>query len=202
VLGEGKTETKQRCSITFCFKNRLCLCGVIALVLTDILGNSFRQGNSVNPLIGDFLCLAAAVLYAVSNVGQEAAVTQNSKLEYLAMLGLFATPLSLAQSAAIEHSRWVTTEWTPLVIGLMIGFGVCLWCVYALVPIMLERSGATFLNLSLLTSDVFAIAAGIFLFNFVPSVFYILAALLIVAGLIVYNFSSRNEGDSPEIDPV
>ncbi len=162
-------------------------------MLTDFLGESFHQGSSSNPVVGDLLCLAAAVLYAVSNVGQEATVTQGSKLEYLALLGLFATPLSLGQSAGIEHARWVSTNWTPLVIGCMVGFAVCLWCVYALVPIMLERSGATFLNLSLLTSDVFAIVAGIFLFGFVPSLFYILAAVLIVAGLIVYNVGSGEE---------
>jgi hypothetical protein len=61
------------------------------------------------------------------------------------------------------------------------------------VPLMLERSGATFLNLSLLTSDVFAIVAGIFLFGFVPSLFYILAAALIVGGLIVFNVSNEEK---------
>ncbi len=167
----------------------LCLAGVVALVLTDWLGCSFHQQAAENAVVGDMLCLAAAVLYAVSNVGQESVVVRSSKTEYLAMLALFAAPLSLVQSAAVEHARWVATQWSGAVVGLMAAFGLSLFCVYALVPVMLERSGATFLNLSLLTSDVLAIVAGVFLFGYVPSLFYLLAAVLIVAGLIVYNIN-------------
>jgi solute carrier family 35, member F1/2 len=113
----------------------MCVGGVVTLVLTDFFGQSFRNGSAPNPLMGDFLCLAASVLYAVSNVGQEATVTQGSKLEYLALIGLFATPISLGQSAGIEHARWTSTIWTPVVIGCMVTFTVCLWCMYALVKV-------------------------------------------------------------------
>ena len=171
----------------------LCVGGVTALVLSDWLDASFGQAAAAHALVGDMLCLASAVLYAVSNVGQESAVLQSSKTEYLALLALFAAPLSLGQSAAVEHARWLATDWSAAVVGLMAGFGVCLFCVYALVPVMLERSGATFLNLSLLTSDVFAVVAGVFLFGYVPSVFYGIGAVLIVGGLIVYNINCENK---------
>ena len=168
-----------------------CLGGIVALVLSDWLGDSFKQGASSSPIIGDFLCLASALLYAVSNVGQEAAVTQHSKIEFLGMLALFAAPLSLAQSAAIDHAAWASTVWTPLTAGLMAAFGVCLFAVYVLVPVMIERAGATFYNLSLLTSDVLAVVIGIYLFDYVPSLWYILGAVLIVTGLIVYNLDCK-----------
>jgi solute carrier family 35 protein F1/2 len=179
----------------------LCVAGVAALVLSDWLGSSFgAAGGAEHAVVGDLLCLASAVLYAVSNVGQEAAVVRSSKTEYLAMLALFAAPLSLAQSAGVEHARWLSTDWTAAVAGLMVGFGVCLFCVYALVPVMLERSGATFLNLSLLTSDVFAVIAGVFLFGYIPSLFYALGAVLIVGGLVVYNISCEPKAAEASTD--
>jgi drug/metabolite transporter (DMT)-like permease len=47
-------------------------------------------------LLGDALVLLAGVLYACSNTGQEKQV-QQSKLEYLALLGVFGAPISLMQ---------------------------------------------------------------------------------------------------------
>jgi drug/metabolite transporter (DMT)-like permease len=50
----------------------------------------------------------------------------------------------------------------------------------------------------LIASDVFAIVAGILLFNYVPSLFYILSAALIVAGLVVYNLGSGSSAITEE----
>ncbi len=102
---------------------------------------------------------------------------------------------------------WLQTVWSLPTIGLMAAFAASLFLMYSLVPLMLVLAGATFLNLSLLTrfakqnpsaaltrladsSDVFAILIGMLLFNYVPSLFYILSAVLIVAGLVVYNLGS------------
>ena len=181
----------------------LCVGGVAALLASDWTSSAFGQTEASNPLLGDGLCLVAAVLYAVSNTGQEMAVSRaGSKLEYLAMLSLFATPLSAAQAAGIDHRAWVSLAWSVDIGLLLAGFAVCLFFVYALVPLALEREGATFLNLSLLTSDVFAVIAGIFLFGYKMTFLYIIAAILIVIGLIVYNIqppqSAATEGESYE----
>lgn len=45
-------------------------------------------------------------------------------------------------------------------------FAFCLFTMYTLVPVLLDFSSATFLNLSLLTSDVYALVAGMLLFSF------------------------------------
>jgi solute carrier family 35 protein F1/2 len=115
---------------------------------------------------------------------------------------LFALPLSAAQSIAVDYKQYVSIQWSWEIVGLLAGFGVCLFCIYALVPLALERSGATFLNLSLLTSDVFAIIFGIFYFNYVPSYLYIVAAVLIVAGLIIYNFNLEENKPYQEVEDV
>ncbi len=201
VMGLGRLVLGRRVTAWQLAGVLLCVGGVAVLVLSDWLGGSFGAASAApHPVVGDLLCLASAVLYAVSNVGQEAAVLRASKTEYLAMLALFAAPLSLAQSAAVEHARWLSTDWTPTVAGLMVGFGMCLFCVYALVPVMLERSGATFLNLSLLTSDVFAIVAGVLLFGYIPTLFYAGGAVLIVAGLVVYNITCQAKTTEVSVD--
>lgn len=166
----------------------ICVAGIVALLVSDWTESAFGQTTAPNPILGDVLCLAGAILYAVSNTGQELVVTKDgSKIEYLAMLALFAAPLSVGQSAAVDHATWLQTPWSWQVVGLMLGFAVCLFLIYTMVPVALEREGATFLNLNLLTSDVFAIVAGVYLFGYKFTVLYIVAAVLIVAGLIVYN---------------
>lgn len=169
----------------------LCVAGVGALVLSDWLHGAWvGTHNGSNQALGDGLVLGAAVLYAVSNTGQERLVVSASKLEYLAFLGVFGLPISAVQSVVLDHVAWTNgVSWTPRSIGLMLGFAVCLFSMYSLVPIMLQLAGATFLNLSLLTSDVLAIIFGVFLFHYVPSLFYLLASLLIVAGLVFWNVS-------------
>ena len=181
----------------------LCLGGIVALIASDWTSSAFGQQAASHPILGDALCLVAAVLYAVSNTGQEMVVSsgKGAKIEYLALLGLFAAPLSAAQAIGIDHSAWVTTLWNWQIVLLLAGFALCLFCVYTLVPIALEREGATFLNLSLLTSDVFAIVAGIFLFDYKMTALYIVAAILIVFGLIVYNVKSGAEIAQGESDP-
>ncbi len=62
---------------------------------------------SLSQLLGDGLVLLAGVLYACCNTGQEMQVVQ-SKLEYLALLGLFGLPISLLQVRAQK----VAAEWS------------------------------------------------------------------------------------------
>lgn len=44
-----------------------------------------------NRLIGDFMVFGGSVLYAFSNVAEEYAVKTFSRLEFLAMLGIFGS---------------------------------------------------------------------------------------------------------------
>jgi solute carrier family 35 protein F1/2 len=86
----------------------LCLAGLGILVYDDAVKNGSNEGSKIfsvfiqfppywhhtriagsNPLLGDALCLGAATLYAVSNVGQEATVKKFSRSEFLAMVGIF-----------------------------------------------------------------------------------------------------------------
>lgn len=67
-----------------------CLAGLIILVYDDAVKNNSNTPGS-NPLKGDILCLVAATLYAISNVGQEATVKKFSREEFLSMIGIYGT---------------------------------------------------------------------------------------------------------------
>ncbi len=65
-------------------------------------------------VLGDALCLSAAVLYGAGNVGEEYLVKQNSRIEYLGMIGLFGSIISGIQlynsfyrrlTTALSHER-------------------------------------------------------------------------------------------------
>lgn len=169
----------------------MCVAGVVALVLSDWLEGAFTgTHNAQNMLLGDGLVILAALLYAASNTGQEKQVA-SSKLEYMCLLGVFGTPICAIQAAILDHGTWTSVTWSGSTVGLMLGYAACLFAIYSLVPIVLVMSGATFLNLSLLTSDVLAIIVGVLLFHYTLSLWYLLASLLILAGLVVYNIGAH-----------
>ena len=47
-----------------------------------------------NKVLGDMLCLVGAVLYGVSNVGQEYLVRRFGSLQFLAAVGVFGSIVS------------------------------------------------------------------------------------------------------------
>jgi solute carrier family 35 protein F1/2 len=55
--------------------------------------------------------------------------------------------------------------WSGPVVGLLLGFAGFLFLMYSVVPYVLILSGSTLFNLSLLTSDAYAVIFGIFLFG-------------------------------------
>jgi len=192
---------KARYSIKHYLGVTLCLGGLVALVVSDAHVNHYERGE--NAVVGDLLCLGGAMLYAISNVGQESVVKQFDRVEYLAMLGLFGSGLNVVQSIILERTSISSIDWSLPVVGLLVAFGLCLFAMYSLTPYMLLLAGATVFNLSLLTSDVYAIIAGIFIFNYVPSGLYFLAFAAIVAGLLLYNVrlsvgENINNGPSKE----
>lgn len=51
--------------------------------------------------MGDAFCLIASILYALSNVGAEYFIRENSKREYLAMMGVFGMLISCVQMLVV-----------------------------------------------------------------------------------------------------
>jgi len=68
----------------------------------------------------------------------------------------------------------------------MLGFALCLFLLYSLVPTFLELAGATPLNLSLLTSDFYGLLIGIFIFGFEVNFLYALAFVVVIGGVVIF----------------
>lgn len=106
-----------------------------------------------------------------------------------------------------------TMEWTGSVLLLLTIFFMGQFLQYSLTPTLMRIAGkaekkkqffklihynfnflffmlgATFFNLSLLTSDTFAFVISVILFGRKPTVTYIFSALCIVAGIVVYQWA-------------
>lgn len=180
----------------------LCLAGIAALVLTDYSrqsGAADDNHSAKSMLYGDLLVLGGATLYGMSNVAQEFIVKggDNARVEFLAMLGLFGTPVSAAQVYFLESSEFSSIQWSLPVVSLVVAFSLAMFSFYSLTPILIRATSATFLNLSLLAADVYGLVVAIFLFAFRPSPMFVLSFIAIIAGIVLYNYQPPREPPRP-----
>jgi solute carrier family 35 protein F1/2 len=170
----------------------LCVMGLSVLVAIDATSKS--SGSS--SLTGDILVIVATFFYAGSNVCQEYIVKSFDIEEYLGMLGLFGAIISGCQSLALEHEQLHklfagTIDESPgemgKIVALYAGFTICLASFYLLSATFMRKADATLFNLSLLSSDVFGLLAGMFLFGQHLSPYYSFAFVLTIGGAVVYN---------------
>lgn len=114
-------------------------------------------------VLGDVLCIVGATIYACSNVGVEMAVKRYGKVPYYLFFSFFAVLISSIQSTVLESAHWgdITLDTVPF-FALFVGV---IFLFYIGVPWMLAFGGSALFNLSLLTSDLYAIFISIFLLN-------------------------------------
>eukprot|EP00051_Salpingoeca_urceolata_P015637 m.204098 g.204098 ORF g.204098 m.204098 type:complete len:157 (+) comp18461_c1_seq3:109-579(+) len=98
-----------------------------------------------------------------------------------------ADAVVVACSAVLEGHKVASTDWGSRPLALLFGYTACLFALYSLVPFLLQRSSATMLNLSLLTSDVYSLLFGLFLFHYKFSGLYFVGFAMVLIGLVVYN---------------
>ncbi|XP_054611194.1 solute carrier family 35 member F2 [Dunckerocampus dactyliophorus] len=164
----------------------VCLLGVGAMVGADILAGR-DQGSTSDVVLGDSLVLISAVLYAVSNMCQEFTVKTLSRVEFLGMMGLFGTIISGIQLAALEINAVQEIKWSFHIATLFAVYVLCMFALYSFMPVVVKRTSATAVNLSLLTADLFSLFCGIFLFHYTFSALYIMAFVLIMVGFVTFN---------------
>jgi solute carrier family 35 protein F1/2 len=185
-----------------CFKTRflanhligvvMCVLGLSVLVAIDATSKSADSSS----IIGDVLVIAATFLYAASNVAQEYVVKNFDIEEYLGMLGLFGAIISGCQCLVLErdqlHKLFTgdiegSLDETGNVVAMFAGFALCLASFYLISANFMRTADATLFNLSLLSSDVFGLLAGVFLFGERLSPYYFGAFVLTIGGAVVYN---------------
>ena len=171
-------------------------------------------------LLGDFLIIISSALYAGSNVLQEFLVKydKNGIQKVRAFYGFFGPIIVIIQILATQQ---LFTEITDLkdfiynngsynetvtstndiiaVSGYNALFVVAMILIYFLMPITLENASAVFLNLSMLTADVYALIIGIVVFGSKLTWLYIVGFLIIDSGIVLYNHQTpiiKNENNA------
>lgn len=85
--------------------------------------------------------------------------------ELLGMLGIFGCLWSAAQGLPLELHTVLGAQWSAAAVLPFLGFGLSMFAFYSLVPYELKWGGAALLNISLLSSDLWAAAARYFYFG-------------------------------------
>ncbi|KAH1140730.1 hypothetical protein AAZX31_10G281700 [Glycine max] len=173
----------------------VCIAGLVLVVFSDVHAGD-RAGGS-NPSIGDILVIAGATLYAVSNVSEEFLVKNADRVELMAMLGLFGGIISAIQISILERNELKSIHWSAGAVLPFVGFAVAMFMFYSLVPVLLKINGSTMLNLSLLTSDMWAVLIRIFAYHEKVDWMYYVAFGAVVVGLIIYSGGDGDENQDP-----
>ncbi|KAG6513226.1 hypothetical protein ZIOFF_023538 [Zingiber officinale] len=173
----------------------VCVLGLGLVLLSDV---GVSGGGGSKPIIGDTLVIAGTVCYAFSNVGEErpSRVIGNARDIWGASWYLFPNMLS----AVLERKDLESVKWSATMICLFGGFAAATFLFYTVVPFVMKMSGATLFNLSLLTSDMWAVAIRVFFYHDQVDWLYFLAFGLVAIGLIIYSVREYNtvNGGDPE----
>ncbi|XP_066361658.1 uncharacterized protein [Miscanthus floridulus] len=171
-----------------------CVAG-LALVLLSDAESPEEQDPGKMPLLGDVLVIAGTVGFAFSNVGEEYCVKKKDRVEVVAMLGLFGLLISIVQILIFERKGLEAVTWSPTMISLFAGFAVATFIFYTITPFVLKMSGSTLFNLSLLTSDMWAVAIRVLFYQQQINWLYYLAFTVVAIGLIIYSLNDSSSDD-------
>lgn len=176
----------------------ICVAGLVMVIFSDVHAQDRSSGGS-NVLLGDILVLGASMLYAVSNVSEEFVVKKVDQVEFLAHVGFFGAIISACQLVVLELDEVKAIHWNVSSIAPFVGFALSCFGFSSLVPWLLQISGSAMLNLSLLTSDMWAVAVRALGFHESVDSLYFVAFALVAAGLLVYTLSGEPSPSSEGI---
>jgi solute carrier family 35 protein F1/2 len=163
----------------------LCLIGLSLIVVSDNIQNGSTYGSK--PVLGDVMCLCGAFLYACSNVLQEYLVKFQDRKTFLGKLGLYGTLLAGVQCLIIDRPLLAQATWPTPVCLYIAGFVACLFLMYTNTSVFLIQGDAVLFNLSLLTSDVYAVIFSYLMYQKLVHWLYYVAFGMVAVGLLVYH---------------
>jgi len=184
----------------------VCIVGLVAMVFSDAGLDDGKSGgdDSASTVVhdkalwGDALALIGGVIYGLNDVIAEKFVKDFDRLEYLGYLGLFGFLLSAVQVYAFEREQIssllllddaLTCSRIDFVFLLACAVG-CNAFFYVGVTLFLQVSEAPMLNLSLLSSDIWAMVFSVFVQHILPSRMYFVAFFAILSGVFCYESGS------------
>ena len=159
-------------------------------------------------LTGDVVAVIGGILYGASDVFAELSVRNfGGPTEFLGMMGFFATIVSIIQAAILERNEMASffsgvSDTNGKVCTKDAGFLLVLAFVfinslsYTLTTWFLLFSEATFLNLSLLTGDLWSVVFMVFAEGIIPPPLFWAALTFIVSGVLIYEMGPSTHSDA------
>ncbi|XP_015786442.1 solute carrier family 35 member F2 [Tetranychus urticae] len=177
----------------------LSLIGIGCLIYSD-LDESTKGQEAKNRFLGDMLCIMGATLYGISNVTQEYVVKSYSIVEFLGMIGLFGSIIGGVQLAIFELKEVKALFHLDkyIQISLILSYAACLLLFYITMPLVLQVSNATSVNISMLSADFYSLLIGLYLFDYKFNWLYFISFALIIMGVTTFNLIPAPS----KIDPV
>ncbi|KAI3683868.1 hypothetical protein L1987_84383 [Smallanthus sonchifolius] len=171
------------------FGAAICVAGLCLVLLSDA---GISGGGGSNPLLGDILVTGGEVFFALSYVGEEFCVKNNGRLEVLAMLGLFGMLLSVMEIAIFERKNLEVVTWSAELILTFVGYAFGFFMFYTLTPLILQKSGVTLFNLSLLTADMWVVVIRVCFYHQQVDWLYYVSFSIVGVGLFIYSKPEKN----------
>ncbi|XP_013173271.1 PREDICTED: solute carrier family 35 member F2-like [Papilio xuthus] len=172
---------------------------VVCVVWADVEG---APTDGKNQLVGDMLCLAGSLVYALVTILQEMMLTKQSCSEYLALLGFIGGVVSCTQTFLLEFNELLMFNWYELETIVQLGSFCGLQTIFQILQsFMLRDAGAIILHLSFLSSDYYTLIAGMYIFQFKFHALYFLSYLLAMVGVFLFCSRSTKPPPSPEALP-
>jgi len=176
----------------------LCLLGGTITVWGDS-GDTTRTHSST----GDLLAIGSAILYGFGDTIAEYFSKHVDRFEYLGMLGLFGSiftglgALVLEREAVISITQMPTKEKTE-VCAIMATYVLSVLFYYLAEAKFLVSSDATLLNLSMQSSNLWAVIFTVVVDHEMPTPTFYIALVFVVSGVFVYEmggFIRRGQED-------
>ncbi|KAE8668426.1 Solute carrier family 35 member F2 isoform 3 [Hibiscus syriacus] len=182
----------------------LCVLGLGLVLLSDA---GVGGGGGSKPLLGDTLVIAVTLFFSMSNVGEEFCVKKKDRVEVVSMIGLYGLLVSGVElypiSACLDYIRAkelgicnVVCKYICFQMLALAVYTLSTFLFYTRTPFVLKLSGATMFNLSLLTSDMWAVVVQILFYRQKVDWLYFVAFGLVVIGLVIYS-TTKGEGCCP-----
>ncbi|KAM7526073.1 hypothetical protein LguiA_015975 [Lonicera macranthoides] len=171
------------------FGAAICVVGLGLVLLSDA---GVGGGGGSKPLLGDILVIGGTIFFALSNVGEEFCVKKKDLIEVVAMIGLFGMLVSGVEISVLERKSLESVKWSAEIILAFAGYALSSFMFYSIVPSVLKMSGATMFNLSILTSDMWAVVIRIFFYHQQVDWLYYLSFAIVVVGLIIYSTTEKD----------
>lgn len=178
----------------------LCLTAGVVTLWTDLavyITRSLQSNSHPHSYYGDLLAVAAAILYGVGDAVGEFWCKHVDRKEYLGMLGAYGTLLCsmlvlMTEREALADLFEDKSSLYPA-LGTIAIYATILVSYYVSSSIFLVYSDATLLDLSMQSSNLWAICFSLFAFQEAPSPLFYFALALEVCGVFVYElFGNKN----------